>query len=214
MLEVAEVKLHRFWRKRGPGRRAGGKGGRARPSKPYNVEMAITIREAVLSDVPQILTFIRGLAAYEREPEAVSATEEDLIRDGFGSNPFYFCLVAESDGKPAGFAFYFFNYSTWLGRPGLYLEDLFVEPAFRGLGIGRALLERVAAIAVAKGCQRLQWEVLDWNTPAIDFYTAMGAEFLDAWRNVRLTGEALERLARGGPEACSAVRAAEHEAAQ
>jgi GNAT superfamily N-acetyltransferase len=157
--------------------------------------MGILIRPAVRADVPQILTFIRALAEYEREPDAVLATEEDLLRDGFGPNPFYFCLIAEQEGRPAGFAFYFFNYSTWLGRPGLYLEDLFVLPEFRGLGVGKALLQQVAAIAVEKGCPRLQWEVLDWNQPAIDFYKAMGADFLDEWRNVRVTGDALLRLA-------------------
>jgi len=157
--------------------------------------MATTIRAATQADIPQILTFIRALATYEREPEAVVATEEDLIRDGFGPNPFYFCLFADVDTQPAGFAFYFFNYSTWTGRPGLYLEDLFVLPEFRGLGIGKALLQKVAAIAVEKNCPRLQWAVLDWNTPAIDFYRAMGAEFMDSWRNVRVTGDALKRLA-------------------
>jgi GNAT superfamily N-acetyltransferase len=157
--------------------------------------MAITIRAATAADVPLILEFIRALAVYEREPEAVTATEADLLRDGFGPNPFYFCLIADSNRAPAGFALYFFNYSTWLGRPGLYLEDLFVHPGFRGLGVGKALLERVAAIAVEKGCLRLQWEVLDWNTPAIDFYAAMGAKFLDSWRNVRVGGEALLKLA-------------------
>ncbi|HEY1902368.1 MAG TPA: GNAT family N-acetyltransferase [Terracidiphilus sp.] len=157
--------------------------------------MATTIRTATPADIPQILAFIRALAAYEREPDAVTATETDLLEHGFGTNPFYFCLIAERDGRAAGFAFYFFNYSTWVGRPGLYLEDLFVQPEFRGLGIGKALLERVASIAVEKGCPRLQWEVLDWNTPAIDFYRAMGAEFLDEWRNVRVSGEALQRLA-------------------
>ena len=157
--------------------------------------MATTIRTATEADVPQILEFIRALAAYERKPDAVTATEADLLRDGFGPNPFYVCLIADLDGQPAGFAFYFFNYSTWKGRPGLYLEDLFVHPEFRGLGIGKALLERVAAIAVEKNCPRLQWEVLDWNTPAIDFYRAMGAEFLDEWRNVRVSGDALLRLA-------------------
>jgi GNAT superfamily N-acetyltransferase len=163
--------------------------------------MATTIRPAISADIPQILAFIRALAAYEREPDAVTATEADLLRDGFGPNPFYFCLIAESNGVPAGFAFYFFNYSTWLGRPGLYLEDLFVLPEFRSLGIGKALLKCVAAIAVEKGCPRLQWEVLDWNTPAIDFYQAMGAEFLDEWRNVRVTGEALLKLAGATEEA-------------
>lgn len=142
-----------------------------------------------------MLAFIRALAAYEREPEAATATEADLLRDGFGPNPFYFCLIAEHDGQPAGFALYFFNYSTWVGRPGIYLEDIFVQPEFRGFGIGKALLKRVAAIAVEKNCLRLQWEVLDWNTPAIDFYRAMGAEFQDEWRNMRLSGKALERLA-------------------
>jgi GNAT superfamily N-acetyltransferase len=160
--------------------------------------MATTIRPATQADVPEILKFIRALAAYEREPDAVTATEAGLLRDGFGANPFYFCLMAEEDGRPAGFALYFYNYSTWLGRPGLYLEDLFVHPEFRGLGIGKALLQRVAAIALEKGCQRLQWEVLDWNTPAIEFYRAMGAEFLDEWRNVRVSGDALKRLSGTG----------------
>ena len=157
--------------------------------------MGTAIRSATAEDVAQILAFIRALAAFERAPDAVVATEEGLLRDGFGPNPYYSCLMAEHDGQPAGFALFFYNYSTWMGRPGIYLEDLFVLPELRGRGIGKALLERVAAIALEKGCERLQWEVLDWNTPAIDFYRAMGAEFLDEWRNVRLSGEALERLA-------------------
>ena len=144
---------------------------------PYNNDMATTIRPATAEDVPQILEFIRALATYEREPDAVTATEADLLRDGFGPNPYYCCLIAEHDGQPAGFALCFFSYSTWLGRAGVYLEDLFVLPEFRGQGIGKALLQRVAAIAVEKDCPRLQWEVLDWNTPAIDFYRAMGADF-------------------------------------
>jgi GNAT superfamily N-acetyltransferase len=158
------------------------------------------IRPATPSDVPQILAFIRALAIYEREPNAVSATEAQLLAHGFGPNPFYHCLIAEYSGQPAGFALYFFNYSTWLGLPGLYLEDLFIEPQFRSHGIGKALLKRVAAIALAQGCQRMQWEVLDWNIPAIDFYRAIGADFLDEWRNVRLSAEALARLA-SSPEA-------------
>jgi len=157
--------------------------------------MTTTIRPATREDVPVILGFVRALAAYEREPDAVTATEADLLRDGFSPNPFFSCLIAEHNGRAAGFALYFFSYSTWLGRPGLYLEDIFVEPELRGRGIGKALLERVAAIAVEKDCPRLQWEVLDWNTPAIEFYRAMGAEFLDEWRNVRVTGEALRKLA-------------------
>jgi len=157
--------------------------------------MATTIRSATRGDVGTILDFVRALAKYEREPDAVVATEADLLRDGFGEQPYFSCVIAEEDGAPAGFAFYFFDYSTWLGRPGLYLEDIFVHPKFRGKGIGKALLQRVAAIAVEKGCARMKWEVLDWNQPAIDFYAAMGAEFLDTWRNVRLSGEALRRLA-------------------
>jgi GNAT superfamily N-acetyltransferase len=162
--------------------------------------MALIIRPATEADVPQMLTFIRALATYERAPDAVKATEAGLLRDGFGPNPFYSCLIAEQDGKPAGFALYFFNYSTWLGRPGIYLEDLFVLPAFRSMGIGKALLKQVAAVAVEKNCQRLQWEVLDWNKLAIDFYRAMGAEFLDEWRNVRVSGEAIKRLAETGTQ--------------
>jgi len=166
-------------------------------SHPKIRDMAVTIRPATRADVPRILAFIQALAAYEREPDAVIATEEGLLRDGFGPNPYFHCLMAEFDGSPVGFALYFFNYSTWLGRPGIYLEDLFVLPEFRGLGIGRNLLQQVAAIALEKDCLRLQWEVLDWNTTAIDFYRAMGAEFLDEWRNVRVSGEALRRLAIG-----------------
>jgi GNAT superfamily N-acetyltransferase len=160
--------------------------------------MGTAIRTATAADAAQILAFIRALAVYERAAQdAVLATEEGLLRDGFGLNPFYQCLIAEHDGRPVGFALYFFNYSTWMGRPGIYIEDLFVQPEFRGLGIGKALLRQVAAVAIEKGCQRLQWEVLDWNIPAIDFYRAMGAEFLDEWRNVRLGGKALMRLAEG-----------------
>jgi GNAT superfamily N-acetyltransferase len=169
--------------------------------------MATTIRPATPEDVPQILAFIRALAVYERAPDAVVASEEALLRDGFGPHPYYECLLAEHDGTPAGFALYFFNYSTWMGQPGIYLEDLFVQPELRGLGIGKALLKQVAAVALEKGCQRLQWEVLDWNTPAIDFYSAMGAEFLDEWRNVRVTGDALARLAAGGGQLTEELRA-------
>jgi GNAT superfamily N-acetyltransferase len=157
--------------------------------------MGTAIRSATAADVAQILTFIRALAVFERAPDAVVATEEGLLRDGFGPNPYYSCLIAEHEGRPAGFALFFYNYSTWMGRPGIYLEDLFVLPEFRGRGIGKALLKRVAAVAVEKECGRLNWAVLDWNTPAIDFYRAMGAEFMDEWRLVRLEGEAIKRLA-------------------
>ena len=154
-----------------------------------------------------MLRLIHALAVYEREPDAVAATEDDLLRHGFGENPYYQCLIAELDGTAVGFALYFYDYSTWLGKPGLYLEDLFVDPPYRGLGLGKALLQRLAAIALEKGCARLKWEVLDWNQPAIDFYAAMGAEFMDAWRNVRVSGEALQRLA-GAPEVTEAAPAA------
>jgi GNAT superfamily N-acetyltransferase len=159
------------------------------------IKMPLAIRTATAADVPEILNFIRALAVYERAPDAVKANQEDLLRDGFGPTPYYSCEIGELDGRPAGFALYFFDYSTWLGRPGLYLEDLFVHPEFRGMGIGKALLERVARIAIERKCARLKWEVLDWNTPAIDFYKAMGAEFEDEWRNVRVSGGALLRLA-------------------
>jgi GNAT superfamily N-acetyltransferase len=160
--------------------------------------MSITIRPAAKADVGQILAFIRALAVYEREPDAVRATEDDLLEHGFGENPYYSCLIAELDGVPAGFALFFYDYSTWLGRPGLYLEDLFVFPENRGVGIGKALLQRLAQIALEKGCARMKWEVLDWNTPAIDFYNAMGAEIQKEWLNVRLSGEGLRRLAETG----------------
>jgi GNAT superfamily N-acetyltransferase len=160
--------------------------------------METVIRRATAADAALILEFIRALAAFERAPDAVTATEEDLIRDGFGPTPYYFCLIAEYSGRPAGFALNYFNYSTWVGRPGIYVEDIFVHPEFRRKGIGKALLKEVAAIAVEHGCRRMQWEVLDWNTPAIDFYRSIGGEFLDEWRNVRLSGEAIERLAACG----------------
>jgi GNAT superfamily N-acetyltransferase len=165
--------------------------------------MPATIRNATRRDIPEILNFIRALAVYERAPDAVIATEAGLERDGFGPHPYFHCLIAEFDGRPAGFAFYFFDYSTWLGRPGIYLEDLFVHPEFRGRGVGKALLQRVAAIAVEKGCARLQWQVLDWNTPAIDFYRAMGADFPNEWLNARVRGEALLQLAGVTPPLAS-----------
>jgi GNAT superfamily N-acetyltransferase len=155
----------------------------------------IAIRPAVAADVPLILALIRDLAAYEREPDAVVATEADLLRDGFGGAPRFHVLLAEIDGEPAGFAFYFFSYSTWRGRPALYLEDLFVRPAYRGHGLGKALMARLARIAVEQQCPRFVWEVLDWNEPALRFYASIGAEVLRSWLNVRLEGEALSRLA-------------------
>ena len=155
----------------------------------------LVIRPATAIDVPLILEFVRELAAYEREPHAVVATEADLLRDGFGERPLFQCLIAEFDQVPVGFAFYFFNYSTWRGRPGIHLEDLFVRPSYRKKGIGKALLIEVAKVAVKNKCARFQWDVLEWNQPAIDFYQSLGANFLTEWRIMRVTGEALQALA-------------------
>jgi GNAT superfamily N-acetyltransferase len=153
----------------------------------------ITIRPATPDDIPLVHSLIRALAEYEREPHSVHITEEQLLRDGFGTNPYYECVIAESDGAPAGFALYFPIYSTWQG-PSLHLEDLFVRPEFRGLGIGKALLNHVAAAALKRGCTRLQWDVLEWNQPAIDFYQSIGATMLHEWRRMRVTGDALQSL--------------------
>jgi GNAT superfamily N-acetyltransferase len=155
-----------------------------------------SIRAAVPTDIPLILDLIRALAAYEREPDAVTTTEADLLRDGFGAHPVFECLIAEDGaGEPAGFALFFYNYSTWRGRTGIHLEDLFVLPKFRGLGIGKSLLARVAARAAEQGCVRLQWDVLEWNQTAIDFYQGLGAQFLDEWRIMRVNDEAIQSLA-------------------
>jgi GNAT superfamily N-acetyltransferase len=156
----------------------------------------LQIRSATPEDIPQILAFIRELAEYERAPEQAIAKGEDLMRDGWGKEPKFRVVIAEWQSTPAGFALFFYNYSTWQGQPGLYLEDLFVRPAFRGKGIGKALLLHLAQIAVRENCGRFQWQVLDWNTPAIDFYKSLGARVLDEWLTMRVEGEALERLAK------------------
>ena len=160
----------------------------------------LTIRPSTASDVQLILDFIRELAQYEREPQAVTATEADLLRDGFRPDPKFRVLIAEWEGKPAGFALFFYNYSTWLGRPGLYLEDLFVRPEFRGRGIGKQLLVHLAQLAVRENCGRFQWQVLDWNTPALEFYESLGAKVLKTWLTMRVEGNALERLAHVAPK--------------
>ena len=158
----------------------------------------LSIRNATIADASLILDFIRGLAEYEREPKAVLATEDDLRRDGVGPGPKYRCLIAEWDTRPAGFAFFFHNYSTWRGRPGLYLEDLFVVPRMRGKGIGKALLEKLAQIAVAENCYGLVWQVLEWNEPAVKFYESLGATTMDEWETMRIMEPALSRLAQSG----------------
>ncbi len=155
----------------------------------------LTIRPARRDDVELILQFIRELAEYEREPHQATATADDLLRDGFGPDPKFRCDLAFWHDEPAGFAFYFFNYSTWQGRPGLYLEDLFVRPRLRGHGIGKALLVHLARVALRENCGRFQWQVLDWNQPAIDFYHSLGAKVMKEWLTMRVEGEALERLA-------------------
>ena len=165
------------------------------------------LRPATPSDIPEILAFIRELAEYERAPDSAIATHADLLRDGFGPTPRFHCLIAEgsepartnneqraTNNDAAGFVLYFYNYSTWRGRAGITIEDLFVRPAFRRQGIGKALFARVAAIAVAEGCSRLEWAVLNWNTPAIDFYRSLGAEPLSEWTTMRVSGEALTGL--------------------
>jgi len=157
----------------------------------------LVIRKATPSDVPEVLALVKELAAYEREPDAVVATEADFLRDGFGEAPAFHVLVAEEPGATViGFAFYFFSYSTWVGRRCLYLEDLFVQPAHRGKGAGIALMKALAKEAVAKECRRFVWQVLDWNAPAIEFYERLGAKVLREWLTVRLEGDALARLAR------------------
>ena len=155
----------------------------------------LTLRNAVPADAPLILKFIAELAEYERAPEKAVATEADLMRYAFGEHPLVYAVMAEWEGRPAGFALYFFNFSTWEGKPGLYLEDLIVRPEFRGFGIGKALLKHLAKVALEQGCTRYVWQVLDWNTPSIEFYEAMGAQVMKEWLTCRVEGEALVRLA-------------------
>jgi GNAT superfamily N-acetyltransferase len=161
---------------------------------PTRPTAATAIRPAVPDDTPLILALIKELAEYERLSHVVVASEDDLRHHLFGPRPAAEVLIAEADGTPVGFALYFTNFSTFLARPGIYLEDLFVRPAFRGRGIGAALLTRLAAIAMARGCGRLEWSVLDWNEPAIGFYERLGAEPMAEWTVFRLAGEALEKL--------------------
>jgi len=157
--------------------------------------MTLQIRFAARADVPLILRLIKALSVYEKLEDRVIATEEKVEHALFGPRPYAETLIAELDGKAVGFALFFHNFSTFLAQPGIYLEDLFVEPEHRGAGVGRALLERLASIALERECGRLEWAVLDWNKDAIGFYRRLGATPNDDWTVYRLTGEALRALA-------------------
>ena len=148
----------------------------------------LVIREATRADAQLIVDMIRELAEFERELDQVDITPEDILRDGFGASPCFQALIAEWEGQPAGYALYFFNYSTWAGRPGLFVEDLFVRAQFRSKGIGKSLLRRMAVTAQEYNCYGMRWEVLHWNTPAIEFYRALGAKIQNEWWPVTLMG--------------------------
>jgi GNAT superfamily N-acetyltransferase len=157
----------------------------------------LVIRPAKPADAALVYSLVRELAEYERLIDDVDATAEDLARALFGPSPRVFCDIAEWDGAAAGFALWFYNFSTFRGRHGIYLEDLFVRPAFRGKGLGKALLVHLAKRAAAEGCARVEWSVLDWNEPSIKFYESLGAIPMEEWTIFRLTGEALAKVARG-----------------
>ncbi len=161
----------------------------------------LSLRLADASDVPTILQFIRALAEYEKLLEMVVADEAKLHATLFGDKAYAEVVIADYQGKPAGFALFFHNYSTFLAKPGIYLEDLFVDPALRGKGIGKALITYLAKLAVERDCGRLEWSVLDWNQPAIDFYQSLGAVMLHDWRINRVTGETLQAMAAQFPAA-------------
>ncbi|HEX4297209.1 MAG TPA: GNAT family N-acetyltransferase [Devosia sp.] len=156
--------------------------------------MNLVVRDAQPGDAALIVQFIRDLAEYERLSHEAKATETDIGRELFGPNPRVFCQIAERDGRPAGFALWFYTFSTFVGRHGIWLEDLFVDPEMRGGGVGKALLADLARRCVREGLGRFEWAVLDWNRPSIDFYAAQGAVFMDDWRRCRVTGDALSRL--------------------
>lgn len=158
--------------------------------------MTFQIGSATIEDVPEILRLIRGLAEYEKLEHEVVASEDKLRRSLFGARPAAEAVLGCLEGRAVGFAVFFHNYSTFRACPGLYLEDLFVEPAHRGSGYGKALLLHLARLAVERGCERMEWSVLDWNQPAIGFYRSLGANVMDDWRICRLTGEALKDAAR------------------
>lgn len=154
------------------------------------------LRRARPGDLDTIIALIHGLAEYEREPDAVKLDRDEFARHLFGERPYAEVILAETEaGEVAGFALFFHNFSTWAGKPGLYLEDLFVKPEYRKHGHGKALLAELARIAVERGCARFEWSVLDWNEPSIAFYKALGAQPMDEWTIYRVDGEALPRLA-------------------
>ena len=161
--------------------------------------MALSIRRARPDQSGLIFSLLRELAEYEKLSHEVEATEADIADALFGNDPILFCEIAEWNGEPAGFAIWFFNFATFAGRPGIYLEDLFVRPAFRGKGIGKALLVHLARLCVENNWSRLQWSVLDWNTPSIDFYRSLGAVLMNEWKLARLSGSALAELAKAAP---------------
>jgi len=160
----------------------------------------VRVRAASEADVPLILSFIKELAEYERLSHEVVATEEALQKWLFGERPVAEVAIGDDEDGPAGFALFFHNFSTFLGRPGIYLEDLYVRPEFRGRGVGRVLLTHLAKLAKERGCGRLEWSVLNWNGPAIGFYESLGASQVDGWTVYRVTGEALEELTRRQPD--------------
>ncbi|KFC66344.1 Histone acetyltransferase HPA2-related acetyltransferase [Devosia sp. LC5] len=156
--------------------------------------MSLVIRPALAADAATIVGFVRALAAYEKLKHEVQANEADIVRDLFGADPKVFCEIAEWQGEPVGFALWFYTYSTFQGRHGIWLEDLFVDPSLRGKGIGKALLINLAQRCVAEGLGRFEWWVLDWNEPSIDFYKSQGGVMQDEWTKVRVDGDALARL--------------------
>jgi GNAT superfamily N-acetyltransferase len=158
--------------------------------------LSIRIRPAAAGDAALIVELIKELALYEKLEDEVVATAADIVRDLFGPSPRVFCDIAEADGAPVGFALWFYTYSTFLGRHGIWLEDLFVRPEARGRGAGKALLAALARRCVEQGLGRLEWSVLDWNTPSIDFYRSQGAALLDEWKHCRLEGDGLQRLGK------------------
>jgi GNAT superfamily N-acetyltransferase len=176
------------------------------------VSQALSIREARPDDLPLVIRFVRELAAYERLSHEVVATPEDFGEALFGPKPKVFALILESGDEPVGFAVWFYNFSTFLGRHGIYIEDVYVRPEFRGRGLGRGVFEYLARKAIAEGCGRLQWWVLDWNRTALQFYGSLGAEAMEEWTVHRVAGDALKRLAGldsplGGGDGHSSARA-------